>query len=139
MKGLPVAAIAAALFSCHGRPPPAPPTLSRCAAIRGAANAAFERVPNVSDWYDVYRVTDGVYALSEPRQWREVISYLVVGSKSALLFDSGLGMEPDRTLVVAVPGEEEPPLPYSSRSVSGTRALGRTRRSRPRDRSGCGS
>jgi hypothetical protein len=75
VKGLPVAAIAAALFSCHGRPPPAPPTLSRCAAIRGAANAAFERVPNVSDWYDVYRVTDGVYALSEPRQWREVISY----------------------------------------------------------------
>jgi glyoxylase-like metal-dependent hydrolase (beta-lactamase superfamily II) len=35
---------------------------------------------------------DGIYAIYEPGQFEEVISFLIVGSKQALLFDTGLGM-----------------------------------------------
>ncbi len=48
---------------------------------------------SVSDgWFDVYQLPGQVYAIYEPRQEQEVLSYLIVGSKRALLFDSGMGM-----------------------------------------------
>ena len=45
-----------------------------------------------SDWFEVYRVDPDVYAIYEPRQWQEVISYLIVGRERALLFDTGMGI-----------------------------------------------
>jgi glyoxylase-like metal-dependent hydrolase (beta-lactamase superfamily II) len=45
-----------------------------------------------SDWFEVYRVDPDVYAIYEPHQWQEVISYLVVGRERALLFDTGMGI-----------------------------------------------
>jgi len=44
------------------------------------------------DWFRVHAVGPGVFAISEPRQYEGVNSFLVVGSKRALLFDSGLGV-----------------------------------------------
>ena len=44
------------------------------------------------DWFKVYVVGDRVYAIAEPFNFQEVISYLVLGSEKALLFDSGMGM-----------------------------------------------
>ncbi|MCI0350050.1 MAG: MBL fold metallo-hydrolase [Acidobacteriales bacterium] len=49
-----------------------------------------ERMPVQSDWFEVYRVRPGVFAVYEQHQYEEVISYLVLGSKRALLFDTGL-------------------------------------------------
>jgi glyoxylase-like metal-dependent hydrolase (beta-lactamase superfamily II) len=40
-----------------------------------------------------------VLAIAEPFQFQEVISYLILGSKSALLFDTGLGIGRMRDLV----------------------------------------
>ena len=40
----------------------------------------------------VYKVGHGVFAICEPYQFQEVISYLILGSRSALLFDTGLGI-----------------------------------------------
>lgn len=51
-----------------------------------------ERIDAGSDWFEVYRVTDGVFAIYEPRQFEEVISYLIIGQKRALLFDTGMGI-----------------------------------------------
>ena len=45
-----------------------------------------------SDWFEVYEIQPGLYAISEPRQYEEVISYLLVGSRRALLWDSGMGI-----------------------------------------------
>lgn len=70
-----------------------------CAHIPRPANASLERIPGVSDWFDVYRVEPGVFALVESRQFQETISYLIVGRTSALLFDTGLGMVPIRPVV----------------------------------------
>jgi glyoxylase-like metal-dependent hydrolase (beta-lactamase superfamily II) len=51
------------------------------------------------DWFAVYRVGEGVFAICEPFQFQEVISYLILGSKGALLFDTGLGIAKLRPVV----------------------------------------
>jgi glyoxylase-like metal-dependent hydrolase (beta-lactamase superfamily II) len=43
-------------------------------------------------WFEVYEVKDGIFAIHEPYQWQEVISYLVIGNEFALLFDTGNGI-----------------------------------------------
>jgi glyoxylase-like metal-dependent hydrolase (beta-lactamase superfamily II) len=53
---------------------------------------AFEPVPVESEWFEVYRLDDDLYAIYEPGQFELVISYLVVGTERALLFDTGLGI-----------------------------------------------
>jgi glyoxylase-like metal-dependent hydrolase (beta-lactamase superfamily II) len=48
---------------------------------------------NVSDpWFEVYKVAPGVFAIYEPHQSEETISYLILGEKRALLFDTGMGI-----------------------------------------------
>jgi glyoxylase-like metal-dependent hydrolase (beta-lactamase superfamily II) len=51
-----------------------------------------ERVLPTEPWFEVYKVAPGVFAIYEPHQAEEVISYLIVGHKQALLFDTGMGM-----------------------------------------------
>src|SRR5438128_1999710 len=55
-----------------------------CAKLPRLAYAALPRVAVPSDWFEVYRVDPDVYAIYEPRQWQEVISYLIVGRERAL-------------------------------------------------------
>lgn len=61
-------------------------------ALPRAEWSAFERIQQEQDWFEVYRVADGVYAIYEPGQFEEVISFLIVGDERALLFDTGLGI-----------------------------------------------
>jgi glyoxylase-like metal-dependent hydrolase (beta-lactamase superfamily II) len=58
-----------------------------------------DRVPVDSGWFEVYRIRPGVFAIYEPHQYEEVISYLIVGSRRALLFDTGLGIADMRKVV----------------------------------------
>jgi glyoxylase-like metal-dependent hydrolase (beta-lactamase superfamily II) len=44
------------------------------------------------DWFQVYRISEGVYGIYEDGQFEEVISYLITGASSALLFDTGIGV-----------------------------------------------
>jgi glyoxylase-like metal-dependent hydrolase (beta-lactamase superfamily II) len=73
-----------------------------CAKLPRAEYAHLERVVVPSKWFEVYRVEPGVYAIYEPHQWQEVISWLVVGSKQALLFDTGMGLEDIRAVAVSL-------------------------------------
>jgi glyoxylase-like metal-dependent hydrolase (beta-lactamase superfamily II) len=73
-----------------------------CAKLPRPAYATLARVPVPSDWFEVYRVDPGVYAIYEPRQWQEVISYLIVGRERALLFDTGMGIAGIDTVVSAL-------------------------------------
>ncbi len=61
--------------------------------------AAFERIDQDQDWFEVYLVADGVYAIYEPGQFEEVISFLILGEDIALLFDTGLGIGDMRRVV----------------------------------------
>ncbi|HZQ70992.1 MAG TPA: MBL fold metallo-hydrolase [Terriglobales bacterium] len=58
-----------------------------------------ERVEVASQWFEVYRIRPGVFSIYEPHQYEEVISYLILGSKRALLLDTGLGIGDMRAVV----------------------------------------
>jgi glyoxylase-like metal-dependent hydrolase (beta-lactamase superfamily II) len=45
-----------------------------------------------NSWFEVYRIRPGVFAIYEPHQFEEVISYLILGKRRSLLFDTGLGV-----------------------------------------------
>ncbi len=60
---------------------------------------AFEPVDVGSGWFEVYRLEDDLYAIYEPGQFELVISYLIIGSARALLFDTGLGIGDIRAVV----------------------------------------
>ena len=52
----------------------------------------FQRVSVADPWFEVYQVKPSVFAIYEPHQAEETISYLIVGQKQALLFDTGMGI-----------------------------------------------
>jgi len=53
---------------------------------------SLERAKVSDPWFEVYKPASGVFAIYEPHQSEEVISYLIVGEKRALLFDTGMGI-----------------------------------------------
>src|SRR5262245_58261721 len=84
---------------CFGFAQPAPAPARWCDLLPRPANAALERVDVDSDWFEVYRVADGVFAFVEPLQFQEAISYLILGAERALMFDTGMGLVPLRPVV----------------------------------------
>ena len=88
-----------AASACRSRTTPPPASNRWCDLLPRTANAALEQVSVSSDWFFVYRAADGVFAIAEPLQFQETISYLIVGRDRALLFDTGLGLLPIRPVV----------------------------------------
>ena len=54
--------------------------------------ATLEKVGTYQEWFDVYRLTEGTYAIYEPNQFEEAMSYLVEGTERAVLIDAGNGI-----------------------------------------------
>jgi glyoxylase-like metal-dependent hydrolase (beta-lactamase superfamily II) len=52
-----------------------------------------EEINVESSWFKVYVVGENVFAITEPFNYEEVISYLILGNAKALLFDSGNGFD----------------------------------------------
>ena len=81
------------LAACSGSPEDASNALpSFCAEIPRPGWAAYEKQDSNNEWFHVYRIEDDLYAITEPFQWQEVISYLIMGTEKALLFDTGNGI-----------------------------------------------
>ena len=74
-------------------------TAGFCSNVPRSQYATLERVEVADDWFEVYRVAPAVYAIYEPFQFQEVISYLILGAEGALLFDTGMGIGRIRTVV----------------------------------------
>jgi glyoxylase-like metal-dependent hydrolase (beta-lactamase superfamily II) len=53
---------------------------------------SLERVTISDPLFEVYKPAHDVFAIYEPHQSEEVISYLIVGKTKALLFDTGMGI-----------------------------------------------
>lgn len=77
-----------------------------CDELPRPAYESLERVRVSDDWFQVYRVARDVYAIYEPYQAQEVLSYLILGSKAAILLDTGMGIGRIRAVV-----ESLTPLP----------------------------
>jgi glyoxylase-like metal-dependent hydrolase (beta-lactamase superfamily II) len=63
-----------------------------CSQPQSSAFSHYKKVNVTDGWFEVYELPGHVYAMYEPRQEQQVLCYLIVGEKRALLFDSGMGM-----------------------------------------------
>lgn len=72
---------------------------SFCNRLPRSAYADYKKHATSNDWFEVYEIEPGIWAIYEPFQWQEVISYLIVGSESAVLFDTGNGIGNIRSIV----------------------------------------
>jgi len=63
-----------------------------CKSLPRPEYKSLQRVLPDVPWFEVYKVAPGTFAIYEPHQSEEVISYLIVGQKQALLFDTGMGI-----------------------------------------------
>lgn len=52
----------------------------------------FKEVKQSQDWFTVYDLGRCIYAILEPYQKQQVISYLICGENNAILLDTGLGI-----------------------------------------------
>jgi glyoxylase-like metal-dependent hydrolase (beta-lactamase superfamily II) len=86
-----VSCVVAATSAARGEPAGAQ-TTRWCDLLPRPVYRTLPRVAVSDAWFEVYRVADGVFAIYEPFQFQEVISYLILGSSEALLFDTGMGI-----------------------------------------------
>ncbi len=63
-----------------------------CKPLPRPEYAQLKRLLPEEPWFEVYKVAPGTFAIYEPHQSEEVISYLIVGQKQAMLFDTGMGI-----------------------------------------------
>ena len=79
-----------------------------CRQLPRPAYRNLERIAIKDPWFEVYKIRPGVLAIYEPHQSEEVISYVILGTKRALLFDTGMGISNIRDVV-----ESQTRLPVS--------------------------
>ena len=92
------AAFVALLPALAGAPPAPPDKPEWCRALPRPEYKTLERVQISDPWFEVYQVVPQVFAIYEPHQAEETISYLILGEKQALLFDTGMGISDIRKL-----------------------------------------
>jgi len=63
-----------------------------CRALPRPEYKSIARIKISDPWFEVYEPAHNVFAIYEPHQAEETISYLIVGDKRALLFDTGMGI-----------------------------------------------
>ncbi len=77
-------------------------TAGFCSNVPRSQYAELERAEAADDWFEVFRAAPRVYAIYEPFQFQEVISYLILGDAGAVLFDTGMGIGRIRAVVDAL-------------------------------------
>lgn len=73
-----------------------------CKNLPRPAYSKLERVSIADPWFEVYRIRPGVFAIYEPHQLEEVISYLILGGDKAVLFDTGMGISNIQAVVAGL-------------------------------------
>lgn len=51
-----------------------------------------QKIGTFQSWFEVYKVSEGTFAICEPGHWEGVISYLIEGQKKGILLDTGMGI-----------------------------------------------
>src|SRR5579859_4075433 len=73
-----------------------------CKALPRPEYKKLKRIAVSDPWFEVYKAAPAVLAIYEPHQSEETISYLIVGSKRALLFDTGMGISDIKKVVAEI-------------------------------------
>lgn len=58
----------------------------------------------MQEWFDVEKIDNSTFAISEYNHWEKFHSYLLIGEKSALLIDTGLGIGKIKEIVDSLTG-----------------------------------
>lgn len=87
------------LLNCNSETQLADEKSSWCDQLLREQFSQFPEINVLGDWFKVYEVGEKVYAIAEPFNFQEVISYLILGNEKALLFDSGMGLDSMSVLV----------------------------------------
>jgi glyoxylase-like metal-dependent hydrolase (beta-lactamase superfamily II) len=53
---------------------------------------SLQRIPISDSWFEAYKVAPDTFAIYEPHQSEETISYLILGTQKAVMFDTGMGI-----------------------------------------------
>jgi glyoxylase-like metal-dependent hydrolase (beta-lactamase superfamily II) len=101
MKSFGPSFLAASLIVCLALPLGAQQA-EWCKKLPRAAYGRLERVPTADAWFEVYKIRPGVFAIYEPHQLEEVISYLIIGGDRAVLFDTGMGISNIQAVVAGL-------------------------------------
>jgi len=51
-----------------------------------------QKIGNFQSWFEVYKVSEGTFAICEPGHWEGSVSYLIEGQNKAVLLDTGMGI-----------------------------------------------
>lgn len=68
-----------------------------------------KRIPNTTGWFEVLRLPNRVYAFWEPGHVEKVNSFLILGSKRDILYDTGMGIANIRQAIQEVRSMENLP------------------------------
>jgi glyoxylase-like metal-dependent hydrolase (beta-lactamase superfamily II) len=60
---------------------------------------SLEKVETAHNWFEIYKLTEDTYAIYEPFQFEEAISYLVIGNERAAVIDTGTGLADLKSLI----------------------------------------
>ncbi len=66
----------------------------------------FNELETYSSWFTAYELSSNIIAICEPCHFQEVISYLIIGSEKALLWDTGMGMFDIKSVVESFTDKE---------------------------------
>jgi glyoxylase-like metal-dependent hydrolase (beta-lactamase superfamily II) len=102
------ALVIACFCSCTSNKKPVEISADWCAKSLRPELKSLKEIITKRKWFKVYGVGDSVYAIMEPYNYQEVISYLIIGRQRALLFDTGIGLDSISALV-----KELTPLPIT--------------------------
>ena len=104
-----LSSVAVALFAATIAPPLAraqalhsSPIPDWCRQLPRPQYSHLQRVPSADPWFEVYRVAPEVFAIYEPHQFEEAISFLILGEKRAAMFDTGLGIGDIKRVVLSL-------------------------------------
>jgi glyoxylase-like metal-dependent hydrolase (beta-lactamase superfamily II) len=64
-----------------------------------ASWSKYQLIDTKQVWFEVYQLNTNTYAIYEPNQWQEAISYLLIGSDKAMLVDTLQGIGDLKSLV----------------------------------------
>jgi glyoxylase-like metal-dependent hydrolase (beta-lactamase superfamily II) len=54
--------------------------------------ATLKKTQALDPWFEIYELSEGIYALCEPFHFEEAISFLILGDEMAVLLDTGMGV-----------------------------------------------
>ncbi len=70
-----------------------------CRSLPRPEYQSLDRILPNEPWFEIYKVAPNTLAIYEPHQSEETIAYLIMGTKQAVLFDTGMGIANIHALV----------------------------------------